>query len=237
MWVCIVVSSYFIPEIVSIIYGHPVWSCMDTRAGLEGGGAVKMILLSSPQPTRYTEWNVPVLRKTTENNQCNRCPGRESNRIQVTNGICSNQVDRCVRSACSIATPSHPPWVSKRSDSAASDHLYHVTSTDTCRNHTHTHTRAHTPEVHHQYGLVPIEDVRWFQEIWFLLKRCYYWTSPSMPTAIETSVFIYSQSWYIDLPDSLWQADYYYFLLLLVGWDWVHLVLRPLLAYCTSPRW
>jgi hypothetical protein len=25
--------------------------------------------------------------------------------------------------------------------------------------------------------------------------------------------------------------------LLLVGWDWVHLVLRPLLAYCTSPRW
>jgi hypothetical protein len=22
-----------------------------------------------------------------------------------------------------------------------------------------------------------------------------------------------------------------------VGWDWVHLVLRPLLAYCTSPRW
>jgi hypothetical protein len=28
-----------------------------------------------------------------------------------------------------------------------------------------------------------------------------------------------------------------YFLLLLVGWDWVHLVLRPLLAYCTSPRW
>jgi hypothetical protein len=31
---------------------------------------------------------------------------------------------------------------------------------------------------------------------------------------------------------------YYYFLLLfLVGWDWVHLVLRPLLAYCTSPGW
>jgi hypothetical protein len=33
----------------------------------------------------------------------------------------------------------------------------------------------------------------------------------------------------------------YYFLLLLflVGWDWVHLVLRPLLACCTSPydRW
>jgi uncharacterized membrane protein len=27
------------------------------------------------------------------------------------------------------------------------------------------------------------------------------------------------------------------FLLLLVGWDTVHLVLRPLLAYCTSPRW
>jgi hypothetical protein len=26
-------------------------------------------------------------------------------------------------------------------------------------------------------------------------------------------------------------------LLFLVGWDWVHLVLRPLLAYCTSPRW
>jgi hypothetical protein len=26
-------------------------------------------------------------------------------------------------------------------------------------------------------------------------------------------------------------------LLLLVGWDWVHLVLRSLLAYCTSPRW
>jgi hypothetical protein len=26
-----------------------------------------------------------------------------------------------------------------------------------------------------------------------------------------------------------------YFLLLLVGWDWVHLVLRPLLVYCTSP--
>jgi hypothetical protein len=22
-----------------------------------------------------------------------------------------------------------------------------------------------------------------------------------------------------------------------VGWDWVHLVLQPLLAYCTSPRW
>jgi hypothetical protein len=21
------------------------------------------------------------------------------------------------------------------------------------------------------------------------------------------------------------------------GWDWVHLVLRPLLAYCTSPEW
>jgi hypothetical protein len=28
-----------------------------------------------------------------------------------------------------------------------------------------------------------------------------------------------------------------FFLLFLVGWDWVHLVLRPLLAYCTSPRW
>jgi hypothetical protein len=28
-----------------------------------------------------------------------------------------------------------------------------------------------------------------------------------------------------------------FFLLLLVGWDWVHLVLRPILAYCTSPRW
>jgi hypothetical protein len=27
------------------------------------------------------------------------------------------------------------------------------------------------------------------------------------------------------------------FLSFLVGWDWVHLVLRPLLAYCTSPRW
>jgi hypothetical protein len=27
-----------------------------------------------------------------------------------------------------------------------------------------------------------------------------------------------------------------YFLLFLVGWDWVHLVLRPLLAYSTSPR-
>jgi hypothetical protein len=26
-------------------------------------------------------------------------------------------------------------------------------------------------------------------------------------------------------------------LLSLVGWDWVHLVLRPLLAYCTSPWW
>jgi hypothetical protein len=26
-------------------------------------------------------------------------------------------------------------------------------------------------------------------------------------------------------------------LLFLVGWDWVHLVLRPLLAYHTSPRW
>jgi hypothetical protein len=26
-------------------------------------------------------------------------------------------------------------------------------------------------------------------------------------------------------------------LLLLLGRDWVHLVLRPLLAYCTSPRW
>jgi hypothetical protein len=26
-------------------------------------------------------------------------------------------------------------------------------------------------------------------------------------------------------------------LLFLVGWDWVHLVLRPLLAYCTSHRW
>jgi hypothetical protein len=26
------------------------------------------------------------------------------------------------------------------------------------------------------------------------------------------------------------------FLLFLVGWGWVHLVLRPLLAYCTSPR-
>jgi hypothetical protein len=25
--------------------------------------------------------------------------------------------------------------------------------------------------------------------------------------------------------------------LLLVGWDWVYLVLWPLLAYCTSPRW
>jgi hypothetical protein len=25
-------------------------------------------------------------------------------------------------------------------------------------------------------------------------------------------------------------------LLFLMGWDWVHLVLRPLLAYCTSPR-
>jgi hypothetical protein len=28
-----------------------------------------------------------------------------------------------------------------------------------------------------------------------------------------------------------------WFFLFLVGWDWVHLVLRPLLAYCTSPRW
>jgi hypothetical protein len=28
----------------------------------------------------------------------------------------------------------------------------------------------------------------------------------------------------------------FYFLLFLVGWDWVHLVLRPLLAYCTSPN-
>jgi hypothetical protein len=28
-----------------------------------------------------------------------------------------------------------------------------------------------------------------------------------------------------------------YCFLLLVGWDWVHLVLQPLLAYCTSPRW
>jgi hypothetical protein len=26
-------------------------------------------------------------------------------------------------------------------------------------------------------------------------------------------------------------------LLLLVGWDWVHLVLRALLTYCTSPIW
>jgi hypothetical protein len=29
----------------------------------------------------------------------------------------------------------------------------------------------------------------------------------------------------------------YFLLLFLVGWDWVHLVLRPLLAYCTSARW
>jgi hypothetical protein len=33
----------------------------------------------------------------------------------------------------------------------------------------------------------------------------------------------------------------YFFLLLLtlflVGWDYVHLVLRPLFAYCTGPRW
>jgi hypothetical protein len=28
-----------------------------------------------------------------------------------------------------------------------------------------------------------------------------------------------------------------FFFLFLVGWDWVHLALRPLLAYCTSPRW
>jgi hypothetical protein len=27
------------------------------------------------------------------------------------------------------------------------------------------------------------------------------------------------------------------FLLFLVGWDWVHSILRPLLAYCTSPWW
>jgi hypothetical protein len=26
-------------------------------------------------------------------------------------------------------------------------------------------------------------------------------------------------------------------LLLLVGWDWVHLVLWPQLAYCTNSRW
>jgi hypothetical protein len=29
---------------------------------------------------------------------------------------------------------------------------------------------------------------------------------------------------------------FFFLLLFLVGWDWVHLVLRPLLAYCTSPR-
>jgi hypothetical protein len=28
-----------------------------------------------------------------------------------------------------------------------------------------------------------------------------------------------------------------FFLLFLVRWDWVRLLLRPLLAYCTSPRW
>jgi hypothetical protein len=27
------------------------------------------------------------------------------------------------------------------------------------------------------------------------------------------------------------------FSLFLMGWDWVHLVLRPLLAYRTSPGW
>jgi hypothetical protein len=36
---------------------------------------------SSPQPTRYTDWNIPVLGKTTENNQCNWCPGGDSNSI------------------------------------------------------------------------------------------------------------------------------------------------------------
>jgi hypothetical protein len=30
---------------------------------------------------------------------------------------------------------------------------------------------------------------------------------------------------------------HYFLLLFLVGWDWVHLVLRPPLAYYTSPRW
>jgi hypothetical protein len=33
------------------------------------------------------------------------------------------------------------------------------------------------------------------------------------------------------------RVPYFFLLLFLVGWDWVHLVLRPLLAYCTSPRW
>jgi hypothetical protein len=30
---------------------------------------------------------------------------------------------------------------------------------------------------------------------------------------------------------------FYYLSLFLVGWGWVHLVLRPLLTYYTSPRW
>jgi hypothetical protein len=35
-----------------------------------------------------------------------------------------------------------------------------------------------------------------------------------------------------------WQPYFLFcFLLFLVGWGWVHLVLRLLLAYCTSPNW
>jgi hypothetical protein len=33
------------------------------------------------------------------------------------------------------------------------------------------------------------------------------------------------------------QAKLCLYVFLLVGWDWVHLVLWPLLAYCTIPRW
>jgi hypothetical protein len=33
----------------------------------------------------------------------------------------------------------------------------------------------------------------------------------------------------------LFPPPFFYFLW--VGWDWVHLVRRPLLAYCTSPGW
>jgi hypothetical protein len=46
--------------------------------------------------------------------------------------------------------------------------------------------------------------------------------------------FVRNQPWSVN---RYWSFMCYSFLLLLVGWDWVHLVLRPLLAYCTSPRW
>jgi hypothetical protein len=59
-------------------------------------------------------------------------------------------------------------------------------------------------------------------------------------TASNVAGTLWGFLWFSSAPPRKYRNTFlilFFLLLFLLGWDWVHLVLRPLISHCTSPRW